>query len=308
MLPINSTATMTQSFSGWEPKKLWRPTTEGARFEECAFAEGFDSRADGRSLIAVDLDGDGDLELLLLNRGAPRLQLFANTGEGGNALEVTLKPKTGNREGEGALLRTSRGIFPVVLARGYASSVEPRVHLGLGKDAQTDVEVQWRSGAREKFGALKAGFTHQLEEGTGKPVRSIAFSARQSAPARAFAPSLDALGLEPFSGVRVVQLFLLGCKPCAEEVPELNRLAKSGRVRVVGLGVHPEGTALTAAAASLGIKYPVRPLPDAVADGMSSGGQLPLPLLLVFSATGQLERVLPGPKGLSAVLSELTAR
>ena len=305
-MTLNAPATMTQSFSGWEPKKLWRPG-EG-RFEECAFAEGFDSRFDGRSLIAADLDGDGDLELLMLNRGAPRLQLFSNTGEGGTAVELTLQPKTGNREGEGALIRTSRGIFPLVLARGYASSVEPRVHLGLGTDTQVDVEVQWRSGGKEKFKALKAGMSHVLAEGTGKAAQSTPFTPKEKVAPRAFPSTLAALAIEPSEKLTVVQLFLQGCKPCAEEAPELNRLAKSGNVRVIGLGLHPEGAPLTAAAKSLGITYPVRPLADAMADGLSTAGQLPLPILLVFAAGGRLLQVLPGPKGLQAVLAELSAQ
>ena len=69
----------TESFSGWEPKKLWR-SRDGAS-EECAWTEGFDTRTDGRSLIASDLDDDGDVDLLMLNRNAPRLQLFRNDGE-----------------------------------------------------------------------------------------------------------------------------------------------------------------------------------------------------------------------------------
>ncbi|MBS1153869.1 MAG: hypothetical protein H6Q89_5567, partial [Myxococcaceae bacterium] len=133
-LAVGIPGLMTQSLSGWEPKKLWKPVEGGrGRYEECAFAEGFDSRADGRSLVAADLDGDGAQELLMLNRDAPKLQLFSNVGEGGHALELVLVPKSGNREAEGARVRTAGGVFPVALARGYASSVEPRVHVGLGK-------------------------------------------------------------------------------------------------------------------------------------------------------------------------------
>lgn len=299
---------MTQSLSGWEPKKLWRAVEGNGRsaFEECAFVEGFDSRADGRSLVAADFDGDGDLELLMLNRDAPKLQLFSNVGQGGNAVAIALVPKTGNREAEGAIVRTSRGVFPVALARGYASSVEPQVHLGLGNDKKVDVEVQWRSGAREKFPGLEAGHTYWLPEGAGK-ARRVPFATRAAAPRTEFPSTLAALGLEPHEGLTVVQLFLHDCKPCADEAPELNRLAKSGRVRVVGLGLHPEGEALTAAAKSLKLEYPVKPLKDALADALSTGGQLPLPILLVFTRDGKLARVLPGPKALEAVLNELGA-
>jgi thiol-disulfide isomerase/thioredoxin len=298
---------MTQSLSGWEPKKLWTPSGPGrAKFEECAFAQGFDSRADGRSLVAADLDGDGDLELLMLNRGTPKLQLFDNAAQtSGNAVELTLVPKAKGHEGEGTLIRTSRGVFSVALARGFASSVEPRVHLGLGKDAAVEVEVQWRHGVRESFPRLAAGFVHALAEGTGKPVRSVPFAVRPKRPGQPFPSTLEALGLEPSEQVTVVQLFLKGCKPCAEEAPVLNTLFANKQVRVVGLGLHPDGEALAAAAKSLGLTYPVKPLSEPLADALSIAGQLPLPILLVYGKDGTLARVLPGPKALSPVLAEL---
>ena len=303
-LPLTTPASLSQSFSGWEPKKLWRHTEDGKPFEECAFVEGFDSRFDGRSLISADLDGDGDLELLMLNRAAPKLQLFSNVGEGGNAVELTFKPKSGNPEGEGTLVRTKRGIFPVVLQRGYASSVEPRVHLGLGTDTQVDVEVQWRSGAREKFAALPAGNTVTLAEGTGKASRVVPFGPKVKPPAQVFPSTLAALGLTADGRPTLVQLFLRGCKPCAEEAPVLNALAKKTAVRVVGLGLHPDAE-LSEAAKSLRITYPVQALPEAIADGLSTAGQLPLPIILFYRADGTLRRVLPGPKGLAAALAEL---
>ena len=48
---------------------------EGDHFDDCAWGQGFDSRMDGRSLVAADMDGDGDLDLVLWNRVQPKLQL-----------------------------------------------------------------------------------------------------------------------------------------------------------------------------------------------------------------------------------------
>src|ERR1700712_4813338 len=74
-----------QSFSGWEPKRMF-VRRDGERFDDVAWTWGFDSRADGRSLVAADLDGDGDLDLVLSTRLAPRVQLFENVGTGGNSI------------------------------------------------------------------------------------------------------------------------------------------------------------------------------------------------------------------------------
>jgi len=57
-----------------------------------------------------------------------------------------------------------------------------------------------------------------------------------------------------------------------------------------------EGDSVEAAAKALGITYPVHALPESAADALSRGGELPLPLLLVYGADGKLQRVLPGPR------------
>ena len=182
-----------QSFSGWEPKKLWLQRQDGT-FEECAFSDGFESRADGRALIAQDLDGDGHQEMLMLNRAKPRLQLFVNEGTPGNAMELRLRATKGHPEASTATVkvRTAAGTraFPVLLTRGYVSSVDPTVHVGLGTETQAEVEVTWRPGVTESFGALQAGHRWALTEGGAKD--STAFAAR---PPRADVPKLP-LSLE----------------------------------------------------------------------------------------------------------------
>lgn len=293
-VPTGADATM--SFSGWEPKKLWSAPSDGGAATECAFAEGFDSRADGRSLVSADLDGDGDLDLLMRNRAAPKLQLFENQGEGGNAVEVVLAPDGGSPEGEGAVVYEAGRAFPVVLARGFASGVDPVVHVGLGARAEASLEVRWRSGARTRA-EVKAGRRVRLHEHGAVEVVSV-FQDKAREPPRPFPSTLEALGLTPTRDVTVAQLFLEGCKPCAAEVPALKAL--EAKVQLVSLGLH-EGEALTLAAKSLGISWPVAPLPHEVADALSTSGSLPLPLLLVYRK-GVLDRVLPGPAALEAVI------
>ena len=294
-----------QSFSGWEPKKLFHWTPGGGRYEECAYAEGFESRADGRSLVAADLDGDGDLDLVLWNRAAPRLQLFENVGQGGNAMAVELRATKGHREADGAVVLVDGvGAVPVVLARGYASAVDPAVHVGLGERTEAQVRVRWRSGAEERFGSLKAGARHLLVEGTGQATRSTPFRARREVTPSPWPATTAALPLAtPPKGPLVVQLFMQSCKPCREEVPGLNALAARG-VRVLGLGVHPAAE-LPKVKAELGMKYEVKPIPDAVAEAFEGAGGLALPTTLLYDAQGRLARVVPGPAQLPAALREV---
>lgn len=296
-----------QSFSGWEPKKLWLQREDGT-FEECAFSDGFESRADGRALIAQDLDGDGHQELLMLNRAKPRLQLFVNEGTPGNAMELRLRATKGDPEASTATVKvkTAAGTraFPVLLTRGYVSSVDPTVHVGLGAETQAEVEVTWRPGVTESFGALQAGRRWALTEGGAKD--STAFTAR---PPRAPGPKLP-LGVEQVGGAKdgrpvAVQLFASWCKPCLKEVPVLSKLAQEGRWQVRGLAAHPPEQ-VQAEATKMGIGYPVAPLLPEVADPLSPGGQLALPTVLLYDAAGRLARVVRGGESLEAALAEVS--
>lgn len=288
------------SFSGWEPKRLWH-LADGGRYEETAFAEGFDSRLDGRSLVAADFDSDGDQELLMLSRAGVRLQLFENVGANGHAVELELRGRTGPRDAEGVVVRAEGlGAFTATLARGYASAVPPTVHLGLGAREDVTVEVQWRDGARERFGPLAAGARHVLTEGTGR-TSSVRFATPRREKPPAWPGTLASLGLGPSEQPTVVQLFTRGCKPCLEEAPVLAKLTQA---RVVAMGLVAEGDTPEAAAGSLGIKTEVKALPEGAAEGLARGGELPLPLLLLYGPDGVLSRVLPGPAQLEEVLKE----
>lgn len=288
----------TMSFSGWEPKKLWLAPPDGGRATECAFAEGFDSRADGRSLVSADLDGDGDQDLLMRNRAAPRLQLFENVGPVGRSVEVVLAADGGSPEG--AVVFESGRAFPVTLARGFASGVDPVVHIGLGSRSTASLDVRWRSGARTHHDVTAGQLVRLDESGGATTVRR--WVQKSAPPAARFPTRLAALGLQATQPVTVVQLFLKGCRPCADEVPALQAL--SPRVQLVSLGLH-EGDELADAARALGISWTIGPLPHEAADALSSSGALPLPLLLVFR-DGALARVLPGPKALEAVVDEVS--
>lgn len=295
---VTNSNDMSRSFSGWEPKKLWLTPADGGRSTECAFAEGFDSRADGRSLVSADLDGDGDLDLVMRNRAAAKLQLFENEGPVGRSVEVQLVPASSSSpEGEGAQVFEGGRVFPVVLARGYASGVDPIVHIGLGGRTTAALEVKWRSGKRTTH-TVPAGRRVRLFE-NGSEALVAAVQPKPRAKAKPFPSTLKALGLEAEKDITVVQLFLKGCKPCEEEVPALAKLKDA--VQLVSLGLH-EGAALQDAAKSMGITWPVATLSNDVADALSSSGNLPFPILLVYRK-GALERVLPGPRGVEALVS-----
>ncbi len=109
------------------------------------------STAGGRSMSLADLDGDGDLDVLINNLRSPA-QLFENRLCTGRALLVDLRqPETGNTYALGSeiLLRTTTGVYRrrVQAAGGYLSGRSPQVHFGLSNDSHiTALEIRWPDG------------------------------------------------------------------------------------------------------------------------------------------------------------------
>lgn len=98
-----------------------------------------------------DLDNDGDLDLVVSNINMPPFILHNNSDtftENNHFLVFKLKGRGKNTAGLGAqiTLKSKEKIFYQELApmRGYQSSVDPRVHFGLGPVSQVDsVIIRW---------------------------------------------------------------------------------------------------------------------------------------------------------------------
>ena len=65
------------NFSGHERNCCFLNTGTG-RFSDVSTISGLDFPDDGRAVATVDWDGDGDLDLWLSNRNAPRLRFMRN--------------------------------------------------------------------------------------------------------------------------------------------------------------------------------------------------------------------------------------
>jgi hypothetical protein len=124
----------------------------------------------GRGSAYADIDGDGDLDVVLTANGGPA-RLFRN--EGGNKnhwVRVLLKGTPSNRDGIGAKVTLAAGgveqrrqLFP---GKGYLSSVELPLTFGLGKTDKVDkVSVVWPSGKTSELTAVKVDALTVVEEG-----------------------------------------------------------------------------------------------------------------------------------------------
>jgi len=131
-----------------------------------------------------DLDGDGDLDVVVVNidlkitdraergkEGLPTILL----NHGGNAvswLEVRLVGSKSNRDGIGAKVRVTAGgrtrFAEMGTTPSFLSTVAPRLHFGLGGATEADVEVEWPSGVKEKRAAVPANGVLVIRESAKK--------------------------------------------------------------------------------------------------------------------------------------------
>jgi enediyne biosynthesis protein E4 len=123
----------------------------------------------GRGSTFADIDGDGDLDVLITENGGPT-HLFRNDGGNKNhSLRLALKGKGSNRDAIGAKVTVEAGGLTLkrqlFLAKGYLSSVEHPMTFGLGKlDKADKVTVVWPSGARTELKEVSGGRLVNIDE------------------------------------------------------------------------------------------------------------------------------------------------
>jgi enediyne biosynthesis protein E4 len=145
----------------------------GGKFRDLSRAAGagISAALSSRGSAMGDLDGDGSLEVVIANMGAPP-SLLKNHGQRQHWLLVRLVGTTANRDAIGARVRVQAGGRPlsgeVQSGSSYISQNDSRVHVGLGASETYDrIEVAWPGGQREQFPGGRGDRVVTLTQGGG---------------------------------------------------------------------------------------------------------------------------------------------
>jgi hypothetical protein len=138
----------------------------------------------------ADLDGDGDLDLVVNNINEPA-SVFRNEGSGHHNLNIALRGSGMNRFGLGSRLYCYTGghmqFLEQMPTRGYQSSVSEVLHFGLGDNVLVDsLRIIWPDGKSQLLEKVKADHPLLLEQKNAayhtvmnKPVKKL-FQYQQS--------------------------------------------------------------------------------------------------------------------------------
>jgi hypothetical protein len=149
-----------------DPNRLWRRDGPGV-WKNVAAATGFANTEDGKALLAFDMDGDGDLDVLQANTVAPpilyrtdtepgrrwlRVKLVEPGGLRGAGAKVEVTPVRAKPDGATEALPTqARSVF---VGGTYMGQNPYELTFGLSDATRATVEVVWADGTRQKVGTV----------------------------------------------------------------------------------------------------------------------------------------------------------
>ena len=121
-----------------------------------------------RALMAGDLDGDADSDLVVTSASGEASLLRNDGGNKHNAVRITLKGLNDNRSGVGTKVEVQAGTvwqkFETYAASGYLGQSSPQVLAGIGAAKEADVvRLLWPTGVVQDEVQLAAG-AHTIEQ------------------------------------------------------------------------------------------------------------------------------------------------
>jgi hypothetical protein len=160
-----------------ERKLLLRNMGKGKGFEDITASAGSALAPTEVSRAAAfgDVNNDGGVDILVTNNNGPARLLMNTVPNRGHWLLVRAEGTKTNRSAYGSVVDLIRkdGTSVRRWVRGdgsYLAASDPRVHFGLGNEAEVDrIEIHWLAGECESWKQTKVDTILNLKEGSGQP-------------------------------------------------------------------------------------------------------------------------------------------
>lgn len=118
-----------------------------------------------------DFDNDGDIDIVIVNLNEPPSLLRNDLSGQRNWLKVLLVGTKSNRSAIGSRVRAHYGGLvqaqTVTAQSSFYSVNDRRLHFGLGKAPNADLEIRWANGETEKIDSVLANQLVVIKEGLG---------------------------------------------------------------------------------------------------------------------------------------------
>jgi tetratricopeptide (TPR) repeat protein len=268
-----------KSWSGREPNTAYLNAGDGS-FADISFASQIAFPDDARAMAPVDWDEDGDLDVWLACRTAPKVRYLRNdAGNGGRYVSFALRGDSVNRDGIGARIDLRVGSQRQVQLRqagsGYLAQKSALVTFSLGQAERADeVRVRWPDGSTQHFESVAAGSRYLITQGDARltylpplstqaartlargsptatapsPSARIALAARRPMPEVSISDSTGqrhVLGGKPL----LINFWTSTCDKCMAELGEWSRESatwKSSGLSILALSVDSQADAAEA--------------------------------------------------------------
>ena len=178
-----------------DPMRLWR--NDGDGMTQVAGPAGLTDRGPGKGVASLDYDGDGDLDLFVVNNSGPS-RLFRNDGgDTADWLRVELVGGDAtNRQGLGAWIAAQPQPAGLRQVRAYGSmshflgQSESTAHFGLGagENPVWRLGVEWADGRRDVFADVPRNGTLVVFENQGSLLSRRLSRGRHSGTGRRSGP------------------------------------------------------------------------------------------------------------------------
>jgi hypothetical protein len=151
---------------------------QGRQFEDVALHVGLEARANTRGVAAVDLDNDGDPDLVITNQFGATLVYENQVRAAPHWIGLSLagNGQTTNRDAVGSrvtLVAERNGerfeqVREVRLANGFSAQGDRRLLFGLGAGSVcvTEVRVDWYGGSSQVVKGLEVDRYHAVHQAT----------------------------------------------------------------------------------------------------------------------------------------------